>query len=419
MGVRPISNRGIGRDGECGLCGCVWKLSWTHVPPECAGNSGEMHRLVADHEGRLDMSRSREGGLRDHLLCESCNNIVSKYDAEFGRWWHVLVADAGPRLGTLDALPLGEDVILTIPDAYPGAFIRSALAALFAVGSVLHRDHAQVAAAVLAGSNCEMPPNLRFRMAYCVDDRCHVSSGGGELLAEPPRPGAVQTNNRSGLLIAGSSVERSAPASIAWPPLWMVRRWSRWRPVPAPGLQLVAQGTIVLSPQRRAAAADASRPTFRLTDVARGVRASAPSGPAAGRLLGDGVEARPTLGPTEPRQWLTTSSLHVPPAPFQQPSGLKSVVRRPSSGCPLRTAAIQEHNGPSADHSLNRRFQQHLGCGRVAPRGSTERPGPRRQSVEPDSTEPAFRGVRPVPEARLVGRRSRVPKCRSRARAVN
>jgi hypothetical protein len=222
MGVRPTSDRGVGKNGECGLCGSIGKLSWTHVPPECAGNSGDMHRLVVDHEGRLLMSRSRDGGLRDRLLCESCNNLASKYDTEFGRWWHVLVADAGPRLDTLDALPLGHNVIVTIPDADPGAFIRSALAGLFAVGSVLHRDHAEVVSAILDGSPCEMPPNLRFRVPYCVDDRCHVSNGGGELLAEPPRPNAVQTNTRSGLLVAGTSVERSAPASIAWPPLWMV-----------------------------------------------------------------------------------------------------------------------------------------------------------------------------------------------------
>src|SRR5258708_31955078 len=121
------------------------------------GHTGDMHCLVTDREGQLGMSRLREGGLRDFLLCESCNNIVSKYDAEFGRWWHLLVADAGPRPDTLDALPLGEDVIVTIPNADPGAFIRSALAGLFAVGSALHGEHAQVAAAILDGSPCEMP----------------------------------------------------------------------------------------------------------------------------------------------------------------------------------------------------------------------------------------------------------------------
>ncbi|MFF0546846.1 hypothetical protein ACFYTF_28820 [Nocardia thailandica] len=76
------------RRGEypCGLCGVVGRLTKTHVPPQCAGNSSTVGRkYLVESGGRITGSgREVRGGLYMFGLCDKCNGLQSRYDDAYG-----------------------------------------------------------------------------------------------------------------------------------------------------------------------------------------------------------------------------------------------------------------------------------------------------------------------------------------------
>jgi hypothetical protein len=225
MSLRPASKRGLKRRGECALCGKVGPLTRTHVPPRCAGNDGDVQRPVITEENgtpSLQKGRPYAGGAHDFLLCERCNNTAGLYDPEFCRWWRHAVADVNERSTELRATKVGDDDLLTIDNADPGAFIRSALTGLFAVGLPPHRVFPDIANAILTGEAVPLPRGLRFRMAYTIGPHGFGSGGGGRAFVSPHIPGGLQVASSSGLLVAGAVSERVADASVCWPPLWLL-----------------------------------------------------------------------------------------------------------------------------------------------------------------------------------------------------
>jgi hypothetical protein len=162
--------------------------------------------------------RTREGGVRGYLLCESCNNATSRWDDEFGLWTRAIVeqirADYGARL----PLHPGQTLALELPSVRPGAFIRSCLGEMFAINLDLHERYRTVVEAILGGRPTAMPPELWFGLAV-VDGFAVVDGGGGR--ERQSAPGGAPFQLSSGLAVG--AVEGDMPhAAITRPPVSVV-----------------------------------------------------------------------------------------------------------------------------------------------------------------------------------------------------
>jgi hypothetical protein len=83
---------GQGKHGLCKLCGRLSKLCCSHIVPEFC------HKQVYDnkHRGLSANVRGKGGppvryiqqGYREHLLCASCENHISRYEHNFQQFWY-------------------------------------------------------------------------------------------------------------------------------------------------------------------------------------------------------------------------------------------------------------------------------------------------------------------------------------------
>jgi len=82
---RQIVGRYSNRERQCGLCGRLGFLTRTHVPPQCAGNTGSVKRfqLVSDPQNMMESGRERIGGIHFFGLCRACNGLQSKWDPAY------------------------------------------------------------------------------------------------------------------------------------------------------------------------------------------------------------------------------------------------------------------------------------------------------------------------------------------------
>jgi len=223
MGTRPTTRHGIDKNGECGLCPHIGRLSDTHIPPECAGNTEEFQPMVftrVDRHGQgatYEPGRVKEGGVRGYFLCVDCNGIASKYDAEWPRWLDAIRA----QVMTQRRPALGTTLPLTVQEVRPGAFLRSVLAGMFGIKLALKARWPTVVDAIRNGSPTAPPDDFWFGMTL-ADGFPHVEGGSGVMVAAPigTRPSLVQLS--SGLLTTDGYIEEMPYAVIGWPPLSFV-----------------------------------------------------------------------------------------------------------------------------------------------------------------------------------------------------
>lgn len=93
--------------GQCRLCGKVLPLTFEHVPPHGAGNSGKVRQVTGDdllqslRDGRDQMpwdmtrlhSRESQKGKGGYYLCQACNNNTGRwYATEYVKFVNGIVA---------------------------------------------------------------------------------------------------------------------------------------------------------------------------------------------------------------------------------------------------------------------------------------------------------------------------------------
>jgi hypothetical protein len=206
--VHPLSRRGIDPEGKCGLCGTNGPLSRTHVPPQCAGNTGEEVKaavLVSRRDelgsNRLGAGRHRAGGAKGYLLCESCNNAAGRFDDAFGEFWHDLAHDllvVGRMTTVRGPYPAAAHAIR------PGAIVRSVLAGCMGLCPGLRDEFPVLVESILTGRVCQPPQGLHLLLALYAGPERWVSGGGAERVR----------------LAGGRHVY--AHAEIVWPPIYLV-----------------------------------------------------------------------------------------------------------------------------------------------------------------------------------------------------
>ncbi len=208
-GIRPLSNFGHTKTGSCGICGIFGPLTWTHVPPHCAGNVQPASAVVtkpgANSKLVIGAGRPKDGGAARYLLCGGCNNLSGRlYDLAFGQLWHRLakrlLVDGGMP-------PYGGPYTMTENQVDPGAFVRSVLAGMMALNPVLRVDFPELQRAVLEQLPVAPPPDLYLLLALNPD--LNLRAAGGKLVRQPT-------------LYGRPLKEVVSLAEICWAPLYMV-----------------------------------------------------------------------------------------------------------------------------------------------------------------------------------------------------
>lgn len=177
-GIRPTSTIGHSREGNCGICGNEGRLSWTHVPPRCAGNIRAASPLVTVPGGPTELvmtGREKEGGCAAYLLCEPCNNDAGKwYDPAFGALWHHL---AGLFLKDGKIPPFGGPYPMTVTSVDPGAVVRAVLSGMMAQNRQLRSKYPALQEAVHLQSTVRAPDGLHLLVGLTSDLHLRVAGG--------------------------------------------------------------------------------------------------------------------------------------------------------------------------------------------------------------------------------------------------
>lgn len=185
------------RQSECSLCGRrARRLTKTHVPPQCAGNTGtrvQRHRILIQSDvaspGRLEA-----GGLWVRSLCNSCNSLAGKYDESYGELAALLPDNPTPLPRLL--LP-GLYARIESGAISKGAFARSILFGAFALNPTLRLRWPALAQALMKED--ELPPqdDMRIMMATAMGDRCRAHGAIGRVA---PFQSAMRDGSRPSLI---------------------------------------------------------------------------------------------------------------------------------------------------------------------------------------------------------------------------
>jgi hypothetical protein len=198
----------------CGLCGINSTLTKTHVPPQCAGNTGaNVKRVqVIIRNGPAEHSTPLDGGLHVYGLCRNCNALEAKYDSAYGE----LAKHVG-RLWLPDLRTPVDRSALPQADVSPGQIIRSILIAFYGVDPDLRVKYPALARQLLSEACAIEPPaDLRLHLA--------LARGVTGLLTGP-------TVGFFGRRIQGRDYGISNHAQVYLPPLaWQLTRRKSSRP---------------------------------------------------------------------------------------------------------------------------------------------------------------------------------------------
>lgn len=205
-GVVDLLGAQRGSHGRCRLCGNIGPLTWTHVPPRCADNSGTFWPglravQVGDAVWFPVKGRFQEGGAKQRWTCETCNLAVSRYDPEWGRIAKALLA---AEVAADRAPAPRQPVTLRIEGFRPGSLVRSMLAGMFAAHPSAQTWLPDLAKAIVSGESFEPPSSLHLLLGCYFGGHRYVR-GGMTLRRDPWREGLIRIDGE-----------------ICWPPFHLV-----------------------------------------------------------------------------------------------------------------------------------------------------------------------------------------------------
>lgn len=157
----------------CGLCGREEKLTQTHVPPRCAGNSNVVSRqsLLTRRE-ILHRSRSERGGLHVYGLCKRCNNLQSLYDEAYCD----LARSLFPCWIRGGIVTSGNRMELPSQQIAPGVVARSILIGMFGLDANLRVLYPELADSLLhKADSLRLPGDLRLLLALARGTTARVT----------------------------------------------------------------------------------------------------------------------------------------------------------------------------------------------------------------------------------------------------
>lgn len=170
---------------DCGLCGLHRKMTRTHVPPQCVGNDHLVARsYMRTHDGKARMGRATEGGLYVYGLCESCNNLGSRYEDAYKELVEIL-KPTRRRLLWVDYTAKQEDLPTATFD--PGSVARAIVIGAFGIAPTLRDRFPDLAASLVEQRDIlVVPDELRLRLGLARGTAARIGGmTGGFFFAGP------------------------------------------------------------------------------------------------------------------------------------------------------------------------------------------------------------------------------------------
>lgn len=187
-GARPQGSHRMGLDHvrtgryPCGLCGNKTRLTKTHVPPQCAGNTGLVFRqfFLTDADQILRPGKRQIGGLHVYGLCQDCNGLQAPYDAAYGEFAQALY----PCWIRGDfSIPNGR-MELPAQEITPGAIARSVVIGMFGFNANLRKLYPQLADSLSQRlDSIQLPHDIQLRLALARGTAARVT---GPMLGHGP-----------------------------------------------------------------------------------------------------------------------------------------------------------------------------------------------------------------------------------------
>lgn len=166
LGGRPLSR-------ACALCGRPGGLTRAHVPPQAAGNTGEVRRYRPGiSKGTLGpQGMPQKGGLFIESLCRDCNSWAgARYDGAYSDFAHRLEFATNSA-----ALFLPRDVPPV--SLAPGLVSRSILIGLMAVNPRIRVNYPMLADQLLdEDPEIRLPGGLELRMALTAQRTARLAA---------------------------------------------------------------------------------------------------------------------------------------------------------------------------------------------------------------------------------------------------
>lgn len=157
----------------CGLCGNYRESSRAHVPPQAAGNTGEVTRVVLrSMNGSISPGQPRIGGMWVRGLCRDCNSLAgASLDRAYAEFAHSVIRHLGTssslqQLGSAPPVPLA-----------PGLVSRSILFGMHALNPKLRTLFPDLALGLLSGGAVRLPTGLRLRLGAYRLSKARLSGG--------------------------------------------------------------------------------------------------------------------------------------------------------------------------------------------------------------------------------------------------
>ncbi len=147
----------------CGLCGIHSKMTKAHVPPQCVGNDHLVGRsYMRTHNSKARMGRAVEGGLYVYGLCESCNNLGSRYEDAYKELTEILRPLRKKGLGIDYA---ATQINLPASSFDPGSTARAIIIGAFGIAPTLRDRYPDLAAEIVDQQDIlTVPSELRLRL---------------------------------------------------------------------------------------------------------------------------------------------------------------------------------------------------------------------------------------------------------------
>jgi len=191
------------------VCGAGGRLSWTHIPPQSAGNIEPARSLVLkpDDAGSsvTALGHEKQGGAAGYFLCAPCNN-------DAGNWYDTAYADMWQRLavkllrdGNMPS-PGGPHLFIG-PSIDPGAVVRSILSGMMALNPRLRTEFPVLQDAVQHRQVVRPPDCIHLLLALNPDRQLRVAGGGAD-----------RQDVRFGRVVRRVFVH----SELAWTPLYLV-----------------------------------------------------------------------------------------------------------------------------------------------------------------------------------------------------
>ncbi|MEV0332406.1 hypothetical protein [Nocardia sp. NPDC050717] len=160
------------------------KLTKTHVPPQCAGNSTTVGRqYLVERGGRITGSgREVRGGLYMYGLCGNCNSLQSRYDDAYGELATVLRPFSRKTIG------YDPSHRTKLPGALfrPGAVARSMFIGAHGLAPQFRIRHPDVGVDLLADKASVTSDGLHLVIALARGTTARIAGSTGGFFAFGP-----------------------------------------------------------------------------------------------------------------------------------------------------------------------------------------------------------------------------------------